>query len=113
MRCPPIPIIGADLPLHRRSTNAEYCFTAVIPLPGFGCPRGWKTNLWGAAYCEVNREPNSNDIAIASLATFGLTARRLFYGKPKITSIDEAGGVFQNPAVTPDATPTYCFPFAA
>jgi len=35
------------------------------------------------------------------------------YGKPKITSIDEAGGVFQNPAVTPDATPTYCFPFEA
>ena len=35
------------------------------------------------------------------------------YGKPKVTSIDEAGGVFQNPAVTPDATPTYCFPFEA
>ena len=48
----------------------------------------------------------------APLAIFD-PATGAFYGKAKIISMDDAGAVFQNPAVTPDATPTYCFPFVA
>jgi hypothetical protein len=35
------------------------------------------------------------------------------HGKAKMISVDEAGGVLQNPAVTPDVTATYCFPLTA
>ena len=35
------------------------------------------------------------------------------YGKAKMTSVDEAGGVLQNGAVAPDVTATYCFPLTA
>jgi hypothetical protein len=41
------------------------------------------------------------------------TAAAPLYGKAKIISMDDAGGVLQNPAVAPDVAPTYCFPFAA
>ena len=35
------------------------------------------------------------------------------YGRAKMTSVDEAGGVLQNGAVAPDVTATYCFPLTA